>query len=299
MAGGSSQQRRKFKRALERALAAATLLDNTTKKPEQTAGQPKTPQDPFLSLGDSFAILGLAVAILLWIFLPTTVTRVIGLLIVTGCFFHLSQKSHWSKKLSVLQKRLVTVACVLVVLGGGGWLLYKQETFHPARLSMRASLIISPEEGATVDGITWKKEFQDIRIEINSQEEYPLRSVDLTVQAVDDKDIFLGMGQISDLSGVEFHPPKLPPLSAVLRDENGQKFEFNPFDFVKQPFFFGRHWGLFCPNIPTGAPLVISLVAFNKVNTTPKRLKISGSYEVASSEGNKLVKVENFIYVAR
>jgi hypothetical protein len=53
-------------------------------------------------------------------------------------------------------------------------------------------------------GIEWKKSYGQLNVDINNPREAAIQNIDVTVQVLD-KGIIFAMGQLSDVSAVEFH----------------------------------------------------------------------------------------------
>jgi hypothetical protein len=67
------------------------------------------------------------------------------------------------------------------------------------------------------------------------------------------EDVLFGMGQVSDLTGVEFHAPDFPSdFGLKLRGTDGQSYVLRPRDYSHMQF--GGYWKTFCPKVSAGLP---------------------------------------------
>jgi hypothetical protein len=115
--------------------------------------------------------------------------------------------------------------------------------------------------------------------------QYPVHNLDLTVQVFEKSEEVLDrMGQISDLTEVEFDPPDFPSdFGLKLRGTDGQSNVLRPGDHSLQ---FGGYWKTFCPKVSAGLPFSIAIAAENnRDHQAPKRLHVLGSYDAILTEG--------------
>lgn len=244
------------------------------------------------NLSDSLAIVGILLGILFWIFVPTLVVKGIAVLVCAGLVIYLSYKSHWTRTLSLSRRHSAAVICALCILGLGGRQLYVQYRFHPP-LSLQAFTAQDFNPGENVGGIVWGKGFNDIRLTIRDISTYPLQNIDLSI-SLPGTAVLNGVGQLEDIQGVScsFHNEgKDIEPDFELHGDDGQWYDFR--DLTKNINLPSLAWKVFCPILPTEVPLrlVIAAIPFKgKVGT--KRIRILGSYGIASGDGGRQVKLD-------
>jgi len=192
----------------------------------------------------------------------------------------------------------VICAVVAGVSATGVYLQYRKEHVGSS-ISISASLSPANKDGENLYGITWKNGFQDLRLVVQNLTEYPVRNLDSTVRVLDkSEDTLLGMGQVSDLAGVEFHAPEWGGPDLLLEGMDGQVYREHIGDSFHPSF--GGYWKTFCPKVSAGLPLRLAIAAMgNKAGATPKKLRVLGSYEAVSKEGSKFITFNGMIDVVR
>lgn len=88
------------------------------------------PLEKSLSLGDSVSFVSLAVALFVWVLVPTLAEKAVAIIVGAAILAHLAYRSHFTKSIRKRFKHLVALL-VLLVLAGGGWQLrvqWKSET---------------------------------------------------------------------------------------------------------------------------------------------------------------------------
>ena len=180
-------------------------------------------------------------------------------------------------------------------------------------LSFKAYVAPMYKEGDMVGGFKWINGFQDVRIIIENISEAAIQNLDLTIRVLDKSgDLIGGMGQASDIGGVEFHGPESPEAGLRLLGDDGKVYDTFFRDFLpKGETFppFGDHWGMFCPRLPTGISLRLVVAAINiddkvtrdtfKGYEAPKHLRLIGSYDSPEKESGKRVKFEQLLDITR
>jgi len=78
------------------------------------------------NLGDSLGMVGLVVALIVWVLVPTLVVKVIVLVFASAGAGYLVHKSHWTGFWSPRRRHLTVVVIVAVLLAWGGWQLMGQ-----------------------------------------------------------------------------------------------------------------------------------------------------------------------------
>jgi hypothetical protein len=277
------------------ALASQFLIWMPWKMPKQHISKKKS--DKQFRLDISLALVMGVFAIWFVLFPPTTkLTGVFWILVLTGgSIYPVLHFWQWRLKTS-LWRYVLTAISILVV--GASVTARIWPIFYPS-ISVTAYLSPSYKEGEKVAGITWKKEFQDIRVVLHNVTEYPLHNLNLTVQSVEkSEDLFWGMGQLSDIDGVTFHPPRWPDMSITLRGQDGQKYKINPRDDAG-PLSFGDRWGVSCPVLPLETDLLLMLAAESPTTNSPKKLRITGTLEGVSYGGYQIKKFDQVVDVTR
>jgi hypothetical protein len=104
------------------------------------------PSKRFRTLGDSLAILGVVVAIVCWVLVPTLTEKLVALLVAAALCVYLSYRSHWSKRIPRYLMHLMAATSVVVILGGGGWQLYEERSSETVALSFTCDMLVAPLE---------------------------------------------------------------------------------------------------------------------------------------------------------
>ena len=155
----------------------------------------------------------------------------------------------------------------------------------------------------TWDGKPWDEaHYSDVRLTMENTFEFPLQNIDLTISATDGNETsrIAGIGQLSDVNGIEYHPPKspeLPPLS--LRGEDGNLYRLPTADVFGSVWLPATTFRIFCPRLLPGEPLrlIIATVQSNKVKRPPVRVRITGVYETGPSEGSVRGRIDEVVTV--
>ncbi len=84
-----------------------------------------------LSVSDSIAVVSVVLAVLLWIFSPTAITKAVGIAIVAGGWIYLAYRSHWVKSLRSPVKHAVAIIGACFVLVGGGRQIWNELRDRP------------------------------------------------------------------------------------------------------------------------------------------------------------------------
>jgi hypothetical protein len=171
-------------------------------------------------------------------------------------------------------------------------------------LSLKAYVAPVYKAGAIVGGLKWKDGFQDIRVNIDNVSGAPIQNLDLTLRILDKSgDLIAGMGQMSDILGLEFHGPELPDMGMQLRGQDGQLYDLFMRDFLPPGEQFppwGDHWRLLCPRLPVGIPLRLIVPCVHMEDKmAPKQLRIIGTYDPPFESGGKRMGFNNILNVTR
>jgi hypothetical protein len=171
---------------------------------------------------------------------------------------------------------------------------------HPRDiLSMRAFVTYGYPVGKTVAGINWIDGIKAIRLVIDSQSQFPIQNVDLTIEVEKGMELLWGMGQISEVKGCRFSEPDLPDIGLSVLGTDGQRAKIMMRDFSKEMSHVSTSWKVFCDKLIPGDELRL-LVAACKAPpklTVPRTLKVTGSYEMMPSEGSTREKVVRVVDV--
>jgi hypothetical protein len=157
----------------------------------------------------------------------------------------------------------------------------------------------------TWDSKPWNEEhYSDVRLTIENTFDFALQNLDLNIIATDgeEKSRVAGIGQLSDVNGLEFHPPKMPEMPPLaLRGTDGKTYQL-PTDTL-----FGNTWlpatkfRIFCSRLLPGEPLrlIIATVHDDGTKIPPNHLRITGVYETAPSEGSIRGRVDKIVKVVQ
>ncbi|HEY1803452.1 MAG TPA: hypothetical protein VGG45_03130 [Terracidiphilus sp.] len=192
---------------------------------------------------------------------------------------------------------------VILIASYAIWAIQSHKpTFHPS-IAMRIYVALGHKKGDNVAGFVWPDgRFYDLRVVVGNISHYPVQNIDLTIKTIEKSDdTFWGMGQISDIPGVQVNTPtsRLPSGSLTLRGADGNDYILDTRDY---PFAnpFADHWNFFCPRLPIEGELRLSLAAIHPGdNAAPKKLRIVGSYEVISSGSVMVIPVDQTMSVER
>jgi hypothetical protein len=78
------------------------------------------------------ALVGLVVAAISWVLVPTLPVKVAVIAFGAGILAYMAYRSHFTRKVSKLCKHVIAVSCILLVLVGGGWQVLSQwKDQHP------------------------------------------------------------------------------------------------------------------------------------------------------------------------
>jgi hypothetical protein len=171
-------------------------------------------------------------------------------------------------------------------------------------LHLKAYVAPAYKAGTIVGGLKWKDGFEDIRVNIDNVSGAPLQNLDLTLQTLDKcGDLIAGMGQMSDILGLEFHGPELPDMGIRLTGDDGKFYDLFMRDFLPEGEHFppwGDHWRLLCPRLPVGIPLRLIVPAVHMEDrTAPKQLRILGSYDTPFESSGKRMAFDGIVNITR
>jgi hypothetical protein len=128
--------------------------------------------------------------------------------------------------------------------------------------------------------------------------------MDLTAKTIDASgDLLGGMGQASEIRGVEFHAPEWPDLEVKLRGVDGKAYTLSArdmWDMSGSSIPWGDQWSVFCPRLAVGSQLRLIVAAINmKDRTAPHELRVFGNYDIASSTGAQTAKFDETLRISQ
>ena len=146
--------------------------------------------------------------------------------------------------------------------------------------------------------------YSDVRLTIGNTHDFPLENLDLeiSVSEGDKEQLIAGIDQLSAVSGVEFRRPSVPQTPPVrLRGRDGNTYNLPIDSMLDKTHFPSPSYKMFCPRLlaKDGLRLIIAAAFTGRIKRPPERLRISGSYETAPSEGSKRVQVDKIVQVAK
>jgi hypothetical protein len=200
---------------------------------------------------------------------------------------------------------LLIASCVgLGLCWLSGWQPPKEPVTSVLSISARAPNITYPK-GKKIGGIEWQEGYGELQVTVQNTAEATIQNLDLTVQVLDEGTI-LNMGQLSDISGIEFRPPDdAPDLGVTLIGKDGSVGTVTTRDIqnragVKFPIF-SNHWKVFLPRLIGMAKLRLVLATETRkiVGVIPTKVKVFGSYELMPGEGSKTVRVDTTVPINR
>jgi hypothetical protein len=294
MAGGNSHQR-----AMERAnKTRAPLADEEhVVEPTKTESIPGKPDR--LNVGDSIGFSGILLGVLLVIIVPPLWIKIPLMFSVCLGIFLFVRRAHWTHGwLPVWQYISASVSCAIVLAIGVPQFISQWRQEHNFPLSIQASLSVGHQDNQMLYGIKWKNIFSDVRLEIKGTTEFPIHDLDLTVQVLEGSEYSIwGMGQVSDIVGVEFHGPEWPATGLVARGSDSDQWYHVEVSDVAH-LAFGNHWEMLCRIVPTGVPLRLA-IAFNngETNIAPKKFKVLGTYWMKTNEVDRVSTFERVVTV--
>lgn len=154
---------------------------------------------------------------------------------------------------SALKPTLAAVALIILCVGAAYSTLPYLPKVKPG-LSIDAILAPGSQEGDRVSGVVWKPQYSDIRISAENITGYPITGLDLTV-SIEKGGALLGMVQVGDLAGCDFHQPDYPDLRDPLKGLDGKTFTLSTRDMLERfvgKVKFSLERKVYCSNIPVG-----------------------------------------------
>jgi hypothetical protein len=173
----------------------------------------------------------------------------------------------------------------------------------PSVLSIRAlATNIAYPDGTKIAGIDWKKNYGFVRLTVDIPKDEMIHDLQLAVQIPVGGRIF-DAGQLSDISGVEFHPPEPPDVETHLQAKSGGDITVSSRDdFEIQGIkMSGRMWNIFCPRLEGTSELrlVLATATDQGSHVIGTNLHITGNYELKPSLGNIDVPVDETVPIQR
>jgi hypothetical protein len=195
-----------------------------------------------------------------------------------------------------LRAQLLCIALVVIV---GGVLLHQQWIIFRPTVQVHAEINPTVPAGTTEYGIKWIDGASNVRIVFTDLTVFPIRNFDLTVKVVNKSgDTLYGMGQITSISGCEFHGPRMPAqLGFDATGTNGKNYRIPP---PAEESSFGSEWGVSCSSLPAGVPLNLAVAVMNeKKGEQPTQLNLVGSFEIVSVDGSRVGAFNKTINISR
>ena len=152
----------------------------------------------------------------------------------------------------------------------------------------------------TWDGKPWDEaHYADVRLSIENTSDFPLQNLDLNISAADGKDHarIAGIGQLTDVKGVDFHPPRTPDLSVGLRGTDGKVYHFPFTDMLG--WIPAIKFRVFCPRLLPRQTLRLIIAVIGGPTRPPKQLQLTGTYETAPSEGSTRGQINETVGVVQ
>jgi hypothetical protein len=167
----------------------------------------------------------------------------------------------------------------------------------PVSLDVRASSSWINKKDAVVGGIKWIEGFYDVRLVIDDRADEFIQNLEMTVRVLpNSKDLLAGMGQISNIQGCEFHAPEL--TDDVVARFPGLTISAKDMIATEGGMPWGEYWKMFCSRLHSGVELRVVIGAINMIDkSAPKKLKISGTYDVSATGATKVIRFEKTIEV--
>jgi hypothetical protein len=157
----------------------------------------------------------------------------------------------------------------------------------------------------TWNGQPWdESDFADVRLKITNNIGLALQDIDLDITFTEDDPEagIAGIGQLTDISGIEFRktPLNMPEPAFKLRGTDGKSYNLplNPF---MEEHRVVRDYRMFCPRLAQRdiIRLIIAAICLNHPKKPPSRLKITGTYVTESSAGRMTVQVNEVVMVTQ
>jgi hypothetical protein len=211
-----------------------------------------------------------------------------------SAFWRWAKIQQWSSRVRIIVG-VLSIAVLTSIAGKGVITQYRRDQPISSTLVISSDVTgIQYPPGEKVGGFEWENhEDKDLRLYIENSEDETIQNLELTITL--SGTWIRGMGQMSDVQGVEFHRPnvKLPPLR--VRAGDGSSLSVSELVLEIFPKLGTRNgWRIFCPRLLGRATLQIVIAAPNDKNATgaPYMVKSNGSYELTPSKGSRVVKVD-------
>jgi len=235
---------------------------------------------------------------------------------IAVCLIYAFSGWAWARRLGVAER--IGRAFVLLVgcCGVAAWYGWQFWPSPPAQTSDDSSHAVGfqaldteignlPERqkvSLTWNGKRWdEQQYSDVRLTINNNLDYQIQNSDLAISAMDGEEHLgiAGIGQLSDVSGVEFHPPLTQWPQLRLRGKDGKDYVFDATDMLGNKWLPAREFRIFCPRLLPNEPLrlIIATVRDNGNKKPATSLHIKGTYETAQSEGSMRRKLDQTIVI--
>jgi hypothetical protein len=250
------------------------------------------------------ASISIAIAIGAVVFPITWYLKIVLLFVLWALIVDLVRRSPLTINYKPIWK-LGLIAVALAVLVKVAWKpilgQYHDEMSSDA-LVMKVQDNVGYKSGTNIAGIKWDGHFRDLRMTLDNTSEYPIQNLQLTVRVVQNGDVLYGIGQLSDIPGVEFHPADVPDATATFKGVDGQKLRVSLRDMMAMVggTSFAPYYKLFCPTLPSGIQMRLTVAGSDHTGeAAPKKLQVFGTYEIKSAASDNIVKVNTILDVTR
>ena len=128
-----------------------------------------------------------------------------------------------------------------------------------------------------------------------------MENIDMRIDVTNPSNEMLnGVNQISHIKGCNFTAPDLPNIpSFSIIGQDRQNYFISMKDIydlhLPDGMPFGFYWKFYCPRLTKDTDLDIFMAIYPKDNTNPRSIRLSGSYEVVSEHGTRLVRLDKVV----
>ncbi len=157
------------------------------------------------------------------------------------------------------------------------------------------------ERAKTFNNKPWDdSEYLSLRMIIKNTSQFPIQNLNLEIISVEEHGLqyrFAAIGQLTDISGVEFHKPDPPQWRVKLKAKDGtsQTFDSNDMGILAWPFWYR----VTAPRLESQDQirLIVATASSLRKKVPLAHLRIKGDYEKSPSEGSGRVPIEQTIDV--
>jgi hypothetical protein len=242
-------------------------------------------------------------------------TGIIGVYLLGLCWWQrgyvMEQRSNYDSAWGYVVVSLIAVVCACLVWMVTGVALRRSPlkdrlssalTFRALAVGIR-NMPERKNVQMTCDGKPWHEEiFSDVRLNIESTLDFAIQNLDLSILATDGEEHsrIAGIGQLSQVSGLEFHPPKMPELPPIaLLGTDGKTYQLPTDNMFGSTWLPATKFRVFCPRLFPGEPLrlIIATLHDDGIKVPPQHLRIIGTFETPPSDGSTKGNVDAIVKV--